>query len=120
MIVEDRVKAVHLVEFYHTLTRCVGQDAHGLTIRQLVVLLTCYLFDEDHTVSKLAIRLSVARSAVSRMLDHLVNEGLIERRIDSRDRRSVLFERTYAGRELLEHIAKTGAGRVEKLRRLSK
>jgi DNA-binding MarR family transcriptional regulator len=42
------------------------------------------------------------------MLDYLVNEGLIERRVDSRDRRSVLFERTHAGKRFLERIAKPG------------
>lgn len=110
MIVEDRAKRVDLMDVYRILTRIIEQDGHALTIRQLVVLLTCYLLDEDHTVRRLAVRLKVSKPAISRMLDYLVEQGLIERRVDSRDRRSVLFERTYAGRVFLERIGGSGAG----------
>ena len=104
MIVKDHVKDANLLDFYHILRRCVDQNYQTLTIRQLIVLLTCYLFDEDHTVRGLAVRLRVAKPAVSRMLDHLVEEGLIERRADPRDRRSILFERTHSGRAFIERI----------------
>jgi len=116
MIVEDRVQDVSLMKFYDFLTRCIAQGSHTLTIRQLVVLLICYLFEEDHTVRRLAARLRVAKPTVSRMLDHLVEEGLIERRTDPRDRRSVLFERTRAGREFVEGIAKPAPAPIAKFR----
>jgi DNA-binding MarR family transcriptional regulator len=112
MIIGDRPTDVNLMDFYRVLTRCIDRDSHALTIRQLVMLLTCYLFDEDHTVRRLAVRLRVAKPAVSRMLDHLVEQGLIERRTDPRDRRSVLFERTYAGEVFLASIAKRSRGPV--------
>jgi DNA-binding MarR family transcriptional regulator len=112
MIADDPVADMDLMNFYRILTRFTDQDGHSLTIRQLAVLLTCYLLDEEHTVRQLAATLHVAKPAVSRMLDHLVVEGLIERRADPRDRRSVLFERTCAGQAFLEGIAKPGLGAV--------
>jgi DNA-binding MarR family transcriptional regulator len=105
MIIEGR-DDVDLMDFYHILTRCIDQDSYALTIRQLEVFLTCYLLDEDHTVRRLSARLRVAKPAISRMLDHLVEEGLIERRPDARDRRSVIFGRTCAGQEFLQRLAK--------------
>lgn len=104
MIIEDKAGNVELLEFYHILRRFIQQDEHSLTIRQLAVFLTCYLLDEDHTVRRLAARFDTAKPAISRILDHLVDEGLIERRADPRDRRSVLFGRTPAGKMFLENI----------------
>jgi DNA-binding MarR family transcriptional regulator len=100
------------LDFYRILTRFTDQDGHSLTIRQLAVLLTCYLLDEEHTVRRLAATLRIAKPAVSRMLDHLVEEGLIERRADPRDRRSVLFERTCSGQVFLDRIATPAPGPI--------
>ena len=108
MIIEDRARDSALMGFYLMLQRFIDQGSHSLTIRQLAVLLTCYLLDEDHTVRRLAARLHAAKPAVSRMLDHLVEEGLIERKTDPRDRRSVLFECTHAGKMFLEGISSSG------------
>ena len=93
-----------LVACCRILLRVARQDCHELTIRQLVVLLTCYLLDEDHTVRGLATKLRVSKPAVSRMLDHLVGEGLIKRQTDPGDRRSVLFQRTLAGWLFLDRL----------------
>jgi DNA-binding MarR family transcriptional regulator len=107
---EGPAKGVDLVDFYRVLMRFIDQGGYALTIRQLVVFLTCYLLDEDHTVKRLAIRLRVSKPAISRILDYLVERGLIERKADSRDRRSILFEKTDAGRKFLEHIARPAPG----------
>jgi DNA-binding MarR family transcriptional regulator len=120
MIAGDRAKDVNLMEFYHILVRCIDRRCYALTIRQLVVLLTCYLLDEDHTVKRIAVRLRIAKPVVSRILDHLVEEGLIERRTDPRDRRSILFERTYAGKVFLDGLGKHGSGPIVRLRRVGK
>jgi DNA-binding MarR family transcriptional regulator len=93
-----------LVVCCRILLRVTRQDCHELTIRQLAVLLTCYLLDEDHTVRMLAARLRVSRAAVSRMLGHLVGEGLIKRQADPSDGRSVLFERTLSGWLFLDRL----------------
>ena len=102
---ESPAKGIDLVDFYGVLMRFIDHGGYALTIRQLVVFLTCYLLDEDHTVKRLAVRLRVSKPAISRILDYLVERGLIERKVDSRDRRSVLFQRTDAGRKFLERIA---------------
>jgi DNA-binding MarR family transcriptional regulator len=107
---EGPAKNLDLVDFHRILMRFIDQGGYALTIRQLVVFLTCYALDEDHTVKRLATRLRVSKPAVSRILDYLVERGLIERKADSRDRRSVLFERRDAGRKFLERIATRGAG----------
>ena len=106
MIVDDHAKNVGLIHFYDILRCVTDQSDFSLTIRQLAVVLTCYLFDEDHTVRGLAARLGLAKTAVSRMLDHLVHEGLLERHADPRDRRSVLFGRTLTGNSFLERITR--------------
>lgn len=106
MIIGDHARNVGLIHFYDILRHITDQSDFSLTIRQLAVLLTCYLFDEEHTVRRLATRLGLAKTAVSRMLEHLVHEGLLERRADPRDRRSVLFERTLAGNSFLERISR--------------
>lgn len=104
MIVKDHAKDVELILFYHILRHFTDQNDFPLTIRQLAVLLTCYLLDEDHTVRRLAASLRLAKPAVSRMLDHLVDEGLLERQPDPRDRRSVLFGPTSAGNSFLKRM----------------
>lgn len=109
MIIEDQAQEGHLLEFYHLLRHFTDQRDFSLTIRQLSVLLTCYLLDEDHTVRRLAVRLRLAKPAVSRILDHLVDEGLLERRVDPRDRRSVLFEPTRVGDAFLKRMRHSGA-----------
>jgi DNA-binding MarR family transcriptional regulator len=91
-----------LLDFYATLQSFVVQDEHPLTIRQLAVLLSCYLLEGEHTVRRLASRLKMAKPSISRILDHLVAEGLIERRADPRDRRSVLFGLTQRGMMFIE------------------
>jgi|SRR5579871_1625948 len=104
MIIEDQAAEAEFVGFYDMLKGFIEQDDHSLTIRQLAVLLTCYLLDEEHTVRRLAARFGTAKPAVSRMLDHLVDEGLIERRPDPHDRRSVLFGCTSEGKQFLERM----------------
>jgi DNA-binding MarR family transcriptional regulator len=117
---ENYAKDIRLMEFYLTLRRSIDQNSYALTIRQLAVLLTCYMFDEDHTLTGLATRLRVAKPTLSRMLDRLAEGGLIERRADPRDRRYVLFERTYAGKQFLERIRQPVPSPRKRSRRQSK
>lgn len=83
------------------LERVSCQHRYALTLKQLTALLACYLNDEDRTLRTIAARLQSAKPAVSRMLDHLIEDGLIERLPDPRDRRSVLFRYTKAGEQFL-------------------
>ena len=80
------------------------QHRYALTLKQLTVLLICYLSDQDCTLRMIAVRLGSAKPAGSRMLEHLIEGGLIERLADPRDRRSVLFQYTPAGQKFLRGI----------------
>lgn len=86
----------------------IGQPRYTLTIRQLSILLSCYMRCGNRTLRELAANLGSNKPAVGRMVDHLIEQGLIERRSDPRDRRSVLFIHTAAGARLLHGIAAVG------------
>jgi len=75
----------------------VRRDGPDLTARQLGVFLTCYLETESQTVRGLAARLNVSKPAITRGLDRLSEFDLVRRKTDSRDRRSVLVQRTATG-----------------------
>lgn len=51
-------------------------------------------------VSELAAQLCITKSAVSKMLQHLEQRGLIVRNVDVRDRRNTFVSLTEAGQEL--------------------
>jgi DNA-binding MarR family transcriptional regulator len=82
----------------------VRKDGPALSTHQLGVFLTCYLKDGDHTVRGLAAELNVSKSVITRALDKLGELDLAQRRPDPSDRRSVLVERTGAGRALIEEL----------------
>lgn len=73
-----------------TVVNLVREEGPDLSARQLAVLLICYLSDEPQTVRGLAVRLQVVRSAITRVLDRLGEVGLVRRKTDPMDRRSVL------------------------------
>jgi DNA-binding MarR family transcriptional regulator len=75
----------------------VRREGPDLTARQLGVFLTCYLETESQTVRGLAARLNVSKPAITRALDRLSEFDLVRRKTDTRDRRSVLVQRTATG-----------------------
>ena len=84
-----------------TVVSRVRREGPDLTARQLAVLLICYLEDGPHTVRGLALRLDVAKPAITRALDRLEQFDLAERRQDPRDRRSIVVARTGPGQSFL-------------------
>ncbi len=104
MDVEASAKDAELARLRNILERVGDQHRYTLTIKQLTALLTCYLNDQDRTLRMIAARLGSAKPAVSRMLAHLIEQGLIERLADPRDRRSVLFRYTPAGQKFLRGV----------------
>lgn len=89
-----------------SLVRRGGED---LSIRQLGVFLTIYLEAGPHTVRSLSARFGICKPAVTRALNRLGELDLARRKVDSRDRRSVLVQRTGAGWDLLGELrAATG------------
>ena len=87
---------------------CLDQvldDQPDLTLRQMTILLTIYLEKPPHTVRGLAARLGVTKPVITRALDTMGILGLVSRRRDDRDRRSVLVQRTVAGAVYLEKLS---------------
>jgi DNA-binding MarR family transcriptional regulator len=82
----------------------VRKDGPALSSHQFGVYLTCYLKDGDHTVRGLAKELGVSKSVITRALDKLGELELAQRRTDPADRRSVIVERTKAGRAMLHEL----------------
>lgn len=95
----------HLLDVLRdTIVAMVRRDGPDLTARQLSVFLTTYLQDRDHTVRGLAAELNVSKPAITRALDRLESAGLTRRKMDPRDRRSVLVQQTVKGAALLREL----------------
>lgn len=75
----------------------VRRDSPDLSARQMAVLTTVYLSAAPQTVRGLAETLGIAKPAVTRALDRLCDLGLLRRKPDPNDRRSVLIQRTVKG-----------------------
>jgi DNA-binding MarR family transcriptional regulator len=75
----------------------VRGDRPDLTARQITVLLTVYMEQGPHTVRRMASHLVVSKPAITRALDRLCELGLVRRKLDGDDRRSILIHRTVKG-----------------------
>ena len=99
--------AMHLNELQaldlwrRTIVNGVRRDIPDLSTRQMAILLTVYLTTPPHTVRGLANTLMVSKPAVTRAIDRLSEFELVRRKVDERDRRSVLIERTPEGTSFL-------------------
>lgn len=85
----------------------VRQDAPDLSARQLALLLTVYLTPPPHTVRGLAELLMISKPAVTRAVDRLSELGMVKRKVDEKDRRSVLIQRTVKGSVFLREFGDT-------------
>ena len=95
----------------------VRHDAPDLSARQMSVLLTVYLVPPPHTVRGMAEQLNVTKPVITRAVDRLGELGLVRRKTDPDDRRSVLLQRTVKGavflREFGELIVEAAKGAVD-------
>ncbi|GGE21146.1 MarR family transcriptional regulator [Polymorphobacter glacialis] len=87
------------------LLRYVQSGQPDLTNRQMALLLVAGQEPGPHTVRGLAARLAVSKPVVTRALNSLTGLGLVERRRDERDRRSVFVDLTTEGEEFLVDFA---------------
>ena len=87
-----------------TIVSLVAADGPDLSSRQLGAFLICYLNEGPHTVRGLAATLDIAKSAITRALDRLELFELARRKMDPRDRRSVLVTQTKKGSEFLRGL----------------
>lgn len=95
----------------------VRRDAPDLTARQMALLLTVYLTPPPHTVRGLAEQLNVTKPVITRAVDRLSELGMVRRKTDPGDRRSVLLQRTVKGsiflREFAELVVAAARGNIE-------
>ncbi|MBV9523507.1 MAG: MarR family transcriptional regulator [Alphaproteobacteria bacterium] len=82
--------------------RRAGPD---LSARQLALVLTVYMSPAPHTVRSLAALLNISKPAVTRALDRLGKLGIIRRKVDENDRRSIFVKRTVKGSAFLRAFA---------------
>jgi DNA-binding MarR family transcriptional regulator len=95
----------------HVLVDSVRQAGPDLSARQLALVLTVYTSSAPHTVRGLAAMLKISKPAVTRALDRLGKLGIVRRKVDENDRRSILVQRTVKGsvflRDFADLVAKT-------------
>ncbi len=87
-----------------TMVNSVRLDAPDLSARQMALLLSVYLSKPPHTVRGLAKLLDISKPAVTRAVNRLSELGLVKRKIDEADRRSVLIHRTVKGSVFLREF----------------
>ena len=87
------------------ITESVRRESPDLSARQMAVLMTVYLSQPPHTVRGLADQLNVSKPAITRALDRLSELGMIRRKTDDNDRRSVNIQRTVKGSVYLTEFA---------------
>lgn len=104
------IKPVEALDLWRgAIVESVRRDGPDLSARQMALLLTVYITPPPHTVRGLAETLKVSKPAVTRAVDRLAEYGLVKRKVDEKDRRSVLIQRTVKGsvylREFGEMVA---------------
>ncbi len=97
------------------LVSSVRLDVPDLSARQMGLLLSVYLTPPPHTVRGLAEVLAVSKPAITRAVNRLSELGLVRRKTDAADRRSVFIQRTVKGsvflREFGELIVNAAKGK---------
>jgi len=97
--------AAQALEIWRAATlESVRRDTPDLSARQMAVLLTVYLSTAPQTVRGLAEQLKVSKPAITRALDRLGEYGLVKRKPDEHDRRSILVQRTVQGSVFLREF----------------
>ncbi len=79
-------------------------DAPDLSARQMALLLTVYLTPPQHTVRGLSETLNISKPAITRAVDRLSELGMVRRKPDENDRRSVHIQRTVKGSVFLREF----------------
>ncbi len=96
---------VELTSWRGTLLRYVQSGQPDLTNRQMALVLVVGQEAAPHTVRGLAARLGVSKPVVTRALNSLSALGLVQRRRDENDKRSVFIDLTPDGVEFLAAFA---------------
>ncbi|MCL2466353.1 MAG: MarR family winged helix-turn-helix transcriptional regulator [Micrococcales bacterium] len=109
---DDAMNAIVSLTRAHRALACAVSEAVGLPSPGLGLLrlLTCC---ESVTISQIATTLRVDQSVASRQVTALVDRGLVERDIDTADRRVHPLRLTDAGREVYARAVAEIAARAE-------
>lgn len=100
-----KISAVEALDLWRgAIVESVRREAPDLSARQMALLLTVYLTTPPHTVRGLATSLNVSKPAITRAVDRLSEYGLVKRKVDEQDRRSVLIQRTVKGSVFLREF----------------
>ncbi len=92
------INELHALDIWRrAIVSSVRADAPDLSSRQMALLLSVYLTPPPHTVRGLAAALKVSKPAITRAVTRLGEFGLVRRKTDEEDRRSVLIQRTVKG-----------------------
>ena len=91
----DSFSALEL--FKNTIFGVVKKGGEDLSNRQMAVLMTVYLEEPPHTVKALSTNLKVSKPAITRAIDKLSDMGFLKRKVDEKDNRNVLLQRTVKG-----------------------
>jgi DNA-binding MarR family transcriptional regulator len=87
------------------LSASVRGDGPDLSARQMAILRTIFTQPPPHTVRGLSVSLNISKPAISRALDRLGQLGIVRRRRDDYDRRSIEVQRTVKGAVFLSKFA---------------
>jgi DNA-binding MarR family transcriptional regulator len=106
---KDKHLAIHpptkdMLNFRNVICGLIHKEKIDLAFRQMGVLLTCYTTEDPQTVRGLAAQLKINKPAITRALDRLAAYGLIRRRQDPADRRSVLIAITPTGNRFMQRL----------------
>ena len=102
----DPVESAAIETLRRAVTFMIGTStSHDLTQRQLGTLLLVACTPGPHTIRGIAAKLDLLKPAVTRAVDVLEAEGLVERKPDPADRRSVLVVPTAAARRFVADIS---------------
>jgi len=85
---------------------------HDLSMREYDVLYTLSKCDEPLRIGELHRHVLLSQPALSRLVDRLVERGLVRRQADTADRRGVRLSLTAAGREKQRQVGRRHARSV--------
>jgi len=97
-----------------TIVNSVRLEAPDLSARQMALLLSVYLSPPPHTVRGFSKLLNISKPAVSRAVNRLSELGLVRRKTDDADRRSVFIQRTVKGSVFLREFGELIASAVNR------
>lgn len=101
--------------WHAVMVSALRKDLPDLTSRQFALLLHVYLTAPPHTVRGLAAQLNMSKPAVTRALDRLSKLDFLRRKVDEKDRRSVLVQRSVAGSVFLREFGDMASDCAEEI-----